>query len=307
MLVINRKLNLKVALLPSLLVGALVLSACSDPAATSETDAEAADEQATLTANSNESGVEQTDTTGTESVSNINAEQQMIDKLARYRWTLVEATDNEAQPLTSLLNIKDQVTLKFNQSQGRNAINYSVGCNTMSALYQLQNNKMTAENSMSTKMSCGELNVAEDRLNKMMQGVSQLTLTDGDTPTLKQVTSDSATLVWGGEMTAQAKYNSKGETVFWAVDANTKPCTQNSTEQCLQIKPITYDDQGLKVSEGEWTEFVGDIEGYQHDGQHDEVLRLQRYKLNNTDTTAAIADDNYAYVLDTVIESAVVK
>ena len=73
---------------------------------------------------------------------------------------------------------------------------------------------------------------------------------------------------------------------------------------CLQVKPITYDDQGIKVSEGEWSAFTGEIDGYQHDGMHDEVLRLQRYELDSNESTEG---EEYAYVLDAVIESAVAE
>jgi hypothetical protein len=111
-------------------------------------------------------------------------------------------------------------------------------------------------------------------------------------------------LVWEGRLTSQAKYNSKGETVFWAVSSKMIPCADNDSEMCLQVKPITYDDQGIKTSEGKWAVFTGEIDGYQHDGMHDEVLRLQRYPLDSDDSTEG---EEYAYVLDAVIESAVAE
>ena len=67
---------------------------------------------------------------------------------------------------------------------------------------------------------------------------------------------------------------------------------------------VAHDDQGIKVSEGKWSAFTGEIDGYQHDGMHDEVLRLQRYQL---DYNESAEDEEYAYVLDAVIESAVVE
>ena len=73
---------------------------------------------------------------------------------------------------------------------------------------------------------------------------------------------------------------------------------------CLQVKPITYDDQGIKTSEGEWSVFNGEIDGYQHDGKNDQVLRLQRYQLDSDEISE---DEEYAYVLDAVIESSVVE
>ena len=234
----------------------------------------------------------------------MTPEKQLLDNLASYRWTLTSARDDAGQPITELMNIKDQVMLSFNQNQGQHTVNYSVGCNTMSANYQLQGFSLTTEDSMSTKMSCKELDSAEDKLNDIMEGDSQLSIASGDTPTLTQVTDDTETLVWTGRMTSQAKYNSKGETLFWSVDAQTKPCAGDSSQQCLQIKPVTYDEQGTKISEGKRVEFAGTIEGYKHNNKHDEVLRLQRYALDATDNSATA---KHAYVFDAVIESTKVK
>ncbi|MFT7323444.1 MAG: hypothetical protein ACI8R1_001587, partial [Psychrobacter glaciei] len=141
-------------------------------------------------------------------------------------------------------------------------------------------------------------------LNTLMQGSSELTVTEGETPLLTQVTNDSMTLIWTGRLTSQAKYNSKGETVFWAVSSEKIACGDTDSRMCLQVKPVTYDDQGLKTSEGEWTAFKGDIDGYQHDGMHEEVLRLQRYQIDNNESAEG---EEYAYVLDAVIESAVAE
>ncbi|MBE0440817.1 MAG: META domain-containing protein [Psychrobacter sp.] len=247
-------------------------------------------------------------------VKEMSAEEAMIHNLSRYRWTLISAADSSDQPLDTLMQITNQVRLSFNQHQGQNTLNYSVGCNTMSAVYQLQGSALTIEDSMSTKMSCGDLDKAENSLSQLMQGNSQLVFATGsdvfkdDTPILTQVTNDSATLVWEGKLTPQAKYNSKGEAVFWAVSADMVPCADSDAPTCLRVKPITYNNQGIKVSEGEWSVFTGEIDGYQHDSKHDEVLRLQRYRLSNSDGTKGSASgEEYAYVLDAVIQSSVAE
>ena len=313
------------ALLPSILAASLALSACQNNSVPNEKDVqEEASNTTTNAADNRDSTSDATIENDTTKADEMSAEEQMIASLSRYRWTLISATDKGAQPLNRLLDIKDQVRLSFSQYQGENTLSYSVGCNTMSAGYELQGHTLTIEDGMSTKMSCGELDKAENDLSQLMQGESQLTLVvdnsskDDDSkdsnvkdansqshkPILTQVTSDATTLVWEGKLTSQAKYNSKGETVFWAVNAKKIVCAENSLEMCLQVKPITYDDQGIKVSEGKWSAFTGEIDGYQHDGMHDEVLRLQRYQL---DYNESAEDEEYAYVLDAVIESAVVE
>ena len=289
------------ALVPSILAASLALGACQKDAAPTGGDAPDNTEAGTVT-----DATLNTDTApDTANDTKLTAEQEMIKDLARYRWTLLDIDDKSGGPvITTLVDIKEQVTLLFNQNQGQNTLNYSVGCNTISAVYQLQGQTLTTEESMSTKMLCEDLNKAENRLNTLMQGSSQLSLTEGENPVLTQVTSNAITLTWEGKLTSQAKYNSKGETVFWAVNAKKVACADDSSEMCLQVKPITYDDQGIKVSEGEWSAFTGEIDGYQHDGMHDEVLRLQRYELDGNESAEG---EEYAYVLDAVIESAVAE
>lgn len=314
----------KFALLPSILAASLALGACQDASIPNENNVK---ESANTNGRAADGNTINADATinAESKADEMSAEEQMIANLSRYRWTLISATDKSAQPLNRLLDIKDQVRLSFSQYQGENTLSYSVGCNTMSAGYELQGHTLTIEDGMSTKMSCGELDKAENDLSQLMQGESQLTLVvDNNSsinedskndnskdvnlkinkPILTQVTSDATTLVWEGKLTSQAKYNSKGETVFWAVNAKKIVCAENSLEMCLQVKPITYDDQGIKVSEGKWSAFTGDIDGYQPDGMHNEVLRLQRYQL---DYNESAEDEEYAYVLDAVIESAVAE
>ena len=289
------------ALVPSILAASLALGACQKDAAPTGGDAP----------DNTEAGIATDATLNTDTApdtandTKLTAEQEMIKDLARYRWTLLDIDDKSGGPvITTLVDIKEQVTLLFNQNQGQNTLNYSVGCNTISAVYQLQGQTLTTEESMSTKMLCEDLNKAENRLNTLMQGSSQLSVTEGENPVLTQVTSNAITLTWQGKLTSQAKYNSKGETVFWAVNAKKVACADDSSEMCLQVKPVIYDDQGIKVSEGEWSAFTGEIDGYQHDGMHDEVLRLQRYELDSNESTEG---EEYAYVLDAVIESAVAE
>lgn len=302
----------RLGIFPSMLAAVLVLSACQDSSLPNE-------QNPPETLNSVNTETERSatalaiDATADEAtIDEVSAEQAMINTLSRYRWSLISVTDDKAQALNKLTALKDQVTLTFNEYQGQNTLNYSVGCNIISASYQLQGSTLTIADSMSTKMSCGDLDMAESILSKLMQGDSQLALVESDTsqdnkPILTQVINDNATLVWEGRITAQAKYNSKGETVFWAVNAEMTPCADDKSQACLQVKPVTYDDQGIKVSEGEWAAFTGIIEGYQHDGKHEEVLRLQRYPLDKKMIEADATGETHAYVLDAVIESSVVE
>lgn len=293
-------LSFKSALLPSMLALSLALVACQEASVPTDTSTESAE-----TNISTEEADIENDSEPLADASEMSAEDKMIENLARYRWTLFDIDDKSGGPvITTLVDIKNQVVLSFKQNQGNNTLNYGVGCNTMSAGYELQGHTLTTEDSMSTKMLCENLNKAENRLDSLMQGTSELSVTEGENPVLTQVTSNNVTLTWKGRLTSQAKYNTKGETLFWAVNAKMLPCADSSSKMCLQVKPITYDDQGIKTGEGEWSIFNGEIDGYEHDGEHNEVLRLQRYQLDSDQTSA---DEEYAYVLDAVIESSVVE
>lgn len=310
-------------LLLSMLVTSLALSACYG----SSNENERSDDTDAAASEVSDNGLVNQDAANTDAMAgeaisgNMSVEDVMINNLSRYRWTLISATDSHDQPLDMLMQITDQVRLSFNEYQGQNTLNYSVGCNTVSAAYQLQGTALTIEDSMSTKMSCGDLNKAEDNLSMLMQGDSELILAmandasvdslKSDTPILTQTTSDAATLVWQGKLTSQARYDSKGEAVFWAVSADMIPCADSSSQMCLRVKPVAYDSQGIKINEGKWMVFTGEIDGYQHDSRYEEVLRLQRYQLDGgnmaEDDTSSTSDDKYAYVLDAVIESSVVE
>ena len=71
--------------------------------------------------------------------------------------------------------------------------------------------------------------------------------------------------------------------------------------QCLQVREIQYDDKGLKIgAPGEFQHFYDSIEGYQHEPGIRNVLRVDRYTVENPPADAS----NRAYVLDMVVESA---
>ncbi|MDO5768709.1 MAG: META domain-containing protein [Psychrobacter sp.] len=237
-------------------------------------------------------------------VNTADAKQAMtIDQLSQYHWKLLSAVDGNNKPMSTLEAGKEVARLSFQQQQGQIGASFGVGCNAMNGQAALKGNVLTLSQVISTEMMCDpQTNQAETLLAQAMQGSSQLALKAGTTPILTQVAANKTTLVWQGVMTAEAKYG-PGETVFWAVDHKAQPCPDGSAKACLKIKPITYNDQGIKTSEGDWSLFNGEIEGYTHDGKHDEVLRLQHYIVNPTD----VKGNKNVYVLDTVIETQAVK
>jgi hypothetical protein len=89
--------------------------------------------------------------------------------------------------------------------------------------------------------------------------------------------------------------------MFLEVAAQTVECTSGAMRgQCLRVREIRYDDQGLKVGPpGAWQTFHGQIEGYTHTPGVRNVLRIKRFKRSTVPADASA----YLYVLDLVVES----
>ncbi|MBP7647899.1 MAG: DUF4377 domain-containing protein, partial [Comamonas sp.] len=74
--------------------------------------------------------------------------------------------------------------------------------------------------------------------------------------------------------------------------------------QCLQVRELKYNEQGLKQSTGTWENFYGTIEGYTHQAGVRNVLRIKRF----TRPEPVPADaSKYVYILDMTVESETVR
>ena len=123
-----------------------------------------------------------------------------------------------------------------------------------------------------------------------------------DSGQLLLVSADGATLSWRGEPTAQTRFGGPGETVFWEVAAQRKPCSHGvmANAQCLQVRPVHYSAEGIKQpASADFSPFYGEIEGYQHQPGTRNILRLKRYPVANPPADGS----SLAYVLDLVVES----
>ena len=223
--------------------------------------------------------------------------------LPKYHWRLASATDAQGQRIDALFARPDKpVTLDFRDGR----LGISNTCNRMGGSYTLADGSLTAGRLMSTKMACADaaLMALDDEVGKRLEGTLELaTTTAGDAPTLTLTTATGDTLAFTGEPTAETRYGGPGQRVFLEVAADTKPCNHPLIPdmQCLQVREIQYDDKGLKIgAPGEFQHFYDSIEGYQHEPGIRNVLRVDRYTVENPPADAS----NRAYVLDMVVESA---
>lgn len=215
--------------------------------------------------------------------------------LSDYNWVLVKAQKQGADihTLASVIE-KGEGKLSFYDDE----LGYSVGCNSLSAPYQLTGDKLSIGTVITTQMLCSpELDEVERHFDKRFKN-AQLSMTadaDKNQATLVQV-NGAEVLTWQGTMTHEARY---GEPVvlFWEIAPQTVDCVnrQGKSTSCLKVRNVNYDEQGVKVGSGAWRTFHGTIHGYEHKTDQKTIVRLNAY--NNPDS-----NENPLYVFDMAVE-----
>ncbi len=222
-------------------------------------------------------------------------------ELGRYHWRLQDATGASGQRIDALFVRADQ-PLQLDFADGRIAV--ANACNRMGGGYTLDGESLTVANLASTMMACADpkLMALDGEIGKRLQGASKLSLLAGDTPTLTLATASGDKLVFAGEPTAETRYGGPGERMFLEVAAHTHPCPHPliPNKQCLQVREVKYDGQGLRLAApGAFENLYEGIDGYTHEDGVRNVLRVNRYTIENPPADAS----RYAYVLDMVVES----
>lgn len=251
--------------------------------------------------------------TAAQSNTMINTENKLIlntATLADYHWQLLSAKDKQGEPLSALEAIKDQVRLKFYLQQSTQYASFTVGCNSMSGNFTISNQQLKIGDVMSTEMYCEDLDPAERLMAQLMPGNSKLKLSVEKSnksaltqPLLTQEFATGETLVWQGTATAEAKYQQQPDLVFWEVNHQLQDCPNPDQKTCLKVRPVYYDEQGIKKGVGDWDIFVDNIEGYNHDSSVDTVLRLKRFTVDPVE----VKGKQFVYVFDRIVESSVVN
>lgn len=225
--------------------------------------------------------------------------------LPRYHWRLTSATDAQGQRIAALFAQPDKpVQLDFRD--GRLAVSNT--CNRMGGGYTLAGSTLTTDRLVSTLMACADSAVMalDQEAGKRLEGPLTVVTRGGGTPQLTLTTGNGDALVFTGEPTAETRHGGPGERVFLEVAADTKPCSHPliPDKQCLQVREIAYDAQGIRTgTPGDFQNFHDSIEGYTHEPGVRNVLRVDRYTVKNPPADAS----SNAYVLDMVVESATGK
>lgn len=223
------------------------------------------------------------------------------ETLANHRWTLVDARDPDNQRIAAMFPSADR---PFRITFSEDSLHADGGCNGVRAGYTLDTaGVLSVAAGPSTMMACdAPLMEADAALARVLQSPLRTAMVGGMEPALALRASEGSVLVLRGELTHEARFGEPTR-VFLEVDPETVACEggTRSDGQCLQVREITFDDQGLKVGEpSEWRVFPAAIEGYEHKSGIRNVLRLKRFA-----TEAGAADG--VYVLDLVVQSEVVE
>lgn len=217
--------------------------------------------------------------------------------LQDHLWRLQSASTGANQRIEALFPKDRPFEFRFT---GTN-LAVSGGCNGLRGSYQINaEGQFVAGRMASTMMACEPSLMAADKtLSDLLAKPLQIMLVQGAQPSLILLAADNTVLMLAGQKTPEALYG-PATRVFLEVAAQTAPCQGDAGAQCLQVREITFDEQGLKVgSPGEWTSFDGSIEGYQHTPGVRNVLRVNRFQPP--------AGAPAVYVLDLVVESETVQ
>ncbi len=232
------------------------------------------------------------------------AQLDLGDMLGDHRWILVDATDAANRRIDSLFPDDEHgFVLHFAESR----LHAQGGCNGLRAGFGLDAQGMLElTGRMSTMMSCAApLMEADEALARLMAEPLESVLVRGVQPTLVLLTTGGDALVFQGELTPEARLGAPTR-VFLEVAADRVECDQSvlGDGQCLQVRELTFDEQGLrKDTASEWRVLTVPIEGYQHQPGIRNILRLKRFEP----TAGSDQPTGAVYVLDLVVESEVMS
>ena len=231
------------------------------------------------------------------------ADASLVRALKDHHWTLQSATDADGKPLEALFVPNHAFAMRF---EGRR-VGVQGGCNLLSGGWRLspQHQLMVGRLAATMKACEPPLMEADKAMSALLAQPLQASIEQGETPTLRLVSPERQTLNFSGKRTPQSLYGAP-KRIFLEVASQRVACTPARTPPatCLQVRELRFDEKGLRVGEpGPWRSFEGDIEGYTHEPGVRNVLRINRYKRPQPPADGS----RYLYVLDLVVESAIVE
>ena len=176
-------------------------------------------------------------------------------------------------------------------------------CNSIRSTWRDENNTLITGHSMMTQMACNQSNMRQEMLATQLLDQRAvpfvLDTSNPKQPTLTLMDATGQRYVFTGKITPEALYQGEAETLFYEIHPQTKTCTGIVNQQCLQVKEIRYNQQGLKTyQDANWSLFYDTIQGFEHHPNERQVIRVKRYTIKNP----AADQSKYAYVHDLTVE-----
>lgn len=221
--------------------------------------------------------------------------------LADYHWQLSDAVDAKQQRLDDLFgNASQPLQLDFSGDR----VSVRNACNNINGGYQVVDGHLVTTLLVQTMMACAEpaLMQRETTIKAVLQAKPTLTVTRSTGAPQLVLVGDGKTLSFTGQPTAETRYGGAGTLEFLEVAAEAAPCSNppQPATHCLKVRDVHYADNGARNGEpGAWRTLAQPIEGYTHQSDVRNVLRVKRYTLAQAPAGAA----SVAYVLDMVVES----
>ncbi|MGO3892200.1 MAG: DUF4377 domain-containing protein [Paenalcaligenes sp.] len=221
--------------------------------------------------------------------------------LQAYNWALDTVTPKGQKPKTAPAGLEGKpLVLSFSDNQ----VSVDGLCNIMNGGYTVNGSHISVSNPASTMKMCSDEKVMrfEHEVGQFLPTVSQWDVNTNDaTPILTLTFTDGTKWRMQGEATPETLYGGAPERIFLEVAPQREACSHGMIPnyQCLKVREITYDNNGLKTKTGDWEFYYGDIEGYEHQPGIRNVLRINRYTRQDIPADAS----KYVDILDMVVES----
>lgn len=215
-------------------------------------------------------------------------------------WTLAKI-EGPVQPQSQAWGQAAVAKLQLNFIDGQSVVVKGL-CNTLHGSYQAQEARLQVTPLAATMMACADAGVmaAEDHVRMALPLAQSWRVLQGHT--LEIAFADGQRWVLEGQVKPEVVYG-KPERIFLEVAPQKQACPHPlmADAQCLQVRSLEFNAQGLKQNVGPWENFFDTIQGFEHRAGERNVLRLKRFTNPNPPADAS----RYVYVLDMVVETEV--
>lgn len=210
-----------------------------------------------------------------------------MPKLTDYHWTY--QASKASKPLIVDFSSNQQLSIQ-------------TGCNNQGGTWKIEGNHIVTSTLASTMMACADDLMQQEHLSSDIFSHRKLPFeisTVNNQPILTITDHQGKKYTFIGTLTAKAKYQSEGHTVFLEIAPETKPCVGVAPQTCMQVREVKYDDKGIKTyTDQNWSLYYGQIEGFKYNPQQRVIVRIKRYDLKNP----AADQSSQVDVLDMIVE-----